>query len=120
MEKHPHFDLSRAQGSIVPVGTFPEKVEQTILIYASMILDARNHEIPAGLLNHTIWKLQSNPDVSLLALNRELWDKNQFVPWIDSENGTWVDVILNNQDVQGHPFHLVRSCLTLTCSQPRD
>lgn len=105
-EVHP-FDLSQAQGSHVLAGTFPDKAEHTFVIYTNMMLDALNHEIPAGLLNHTTWKMQSNPDASLLALDRKLWDKHQFVPWIDSENGTWVEIIINNQDLQGHPFHLV-------------
>jgi hypothetical protein len=101
------FDLSQVQGSLVPAEIFPKKAEKTFVIYANMILDALNHEIPAGLLNHTIWKMQSNPEASLLALDRELWDKNQFVPWTGSGKGNWVDVVVNNQDKQGHPFHLV-------------
>jgi hypothetical protein len=101
------FDLSKARGSLVPAETFPKEAEQTFVIYTNMILDALNHEIPAGLLNHTIWKIQSDPEVPLLALDRELWDENQFVPWIQSSEGKWVDIVVNNLDQQGHPFHLV-------------
>lgn len=100
------FDLSQAQGSLLSADTLPNTAGQTFVIYTNMILDALNHEIPAGVLNHTIWKMQDDPKAPLLALDRELWDENQFVLWTGSET-TWVEIVVNNLDQQGHPFHLV-------------
>jgi hypothetical protein len=37
---------------------------------------------------------------------RGMWDQNQPVPGV--EVGRWVDIVVNNLDDRGHPFHLVR------------
>jgi hypothetical protein len=36
----------------------------------------------------------------------EIWDQNQLVPCVGV--GRWVDIVVNNLDDRGHPFHLVR------------
>ena len=66
---------------------------------------------PKGFMNHTSWQAQSSPNLPLLALPRSSWDVNQLIPWIppvDPKSGQaqWVDIVLNNLDDGGHPFHL--------------
>lgn len=64
--------------------------------------------MPEGRINRTTWKVQAHPPLPLLALDRNEWDKNQLVPWTGSQDPRWIDVVINNQDFTGHPFHLVR------------
>jgi len=81
-----------------------------VLYTKTMKLSRFNHR-PKGFMNHTSWQPQSSPRLPLLSLPRSLWDGNQLIPWIKAsgaENGQsgWVDVVLNNLDDGGHPFHL--------------
>ena len=73
---------------------------------------ARLGNVPVGFINRTTWVAQSSPLEPLMNLPREDWDKNQLVPWIpvsrDKLKATWVDIVVNNLDEKGHPFHLVR------------
>lgn len=63
--------------------------------------------IPVGYMNQTNWKPQPEP---LISLPREQWDEHQFMPEIRAKDN-WVDIVVNNLDEKGHPFHLVRTIL---------
>jgi hypothetical protein len=82
---------------------------------------ARLGNVPMGFINRTTWAAQSSPSEPLINLHREDWDDNQLVPWIpisriDSKT-TWVDIVVNNLDEKGHPFHLVRICSSYLSAQ---
>jgi hypothetical protein len=102
------FDISTLNGTTIPADTMPETVDQTILVYTKMEVLSHLGNVPAGFINRTSWAPQSSP---LVDLERAQWDKNQLVPWIpiseDPSKEKWVDIVVNNLDEKGHPFHLV-------------
>ncbi|OCK82156.1 multicopper oxidase, partial [Lepidopterella palustris CBS 459.81] len=80
----------------------------TLVIYTTTLKLARLSNVPHGFMNHTSFKPQSSPPQPLISLPRSKWDTNQLVPFIPSTSTTapWVDLVINNLDDGGHPFHL--------------
>ncbi|PHH74030.1 hypothetical protein CDD80_3413 [Ophiocordyceps camponoti-rufipedis] len=77
---------------------------RTIVLYIKTQTLSRFANKPLGFVNHTSWKPQPQP---LLSLNRSRWDENQLVPFIPSTSPpTTVDLIINNLDDGSHPIHL--------------
>ena len=111
LDPSPTFDLSTAVSP--PFGEtadpMPEFADQTILVYAHIDMLAHYDHVPMGYMNRTNWKPQAQP---LIYLPREQWDENQFMPAIEA-NGDWVDIVVNNIDDKGHPFHLVSFAIAI-------
>nr|POE51873.1 laccase-1 [Quercus suber] len=86
----------------------PSDANETILVYVKTQKFAHLDNIPLGFINNTSWRQQVSPPEALIALDRSQWDKNQFVPHVlsDSKAPIWVDIVVNNLDEEGHPFHL--------------
>lgn len=89
----------------------PEKADIILVLYTATQKLSHLHNIPHGFMNETTWSPQGEPQLPLISLSREQWDANQFVPKIDGSNysgmnGPWVDLVINNLDDGGHPFHL--------------
>lgn len=89
----------------------PEQADMTMILYTATQKLSHLHNVPHGFINQTTWKPQQNPQSPLISLSREYWDQNQFVPNIDVSaftgiDGPWVDLVVNNLDDGGHPFHL--------------
>ncbi|KAJ5759502.1 multicopper oxidase-domain-containing protein [Penicillium odoratum] len=81
----------------------------TEVVYSKTQKLSINHNVPFGFFNHTSWAPQSDPAVPLNRLPREQWDKNQLllsVPDSGNMEPIWVDLVVNNLDDTGHPFHL--------------
>lgn len=86
---------------------FPLTANKTLVIYTTTLKLARLSNIPHGFMNHTSYKPQSNPPQPVISLPRGAWDGNQFIPYIfTSVDPVWVDIVINNLDDGGHPFHL--------------
>lgn len=99
------FDLSALNGTELAI-LQPMKSNTTVLLYTRMEILARLGNVPAGFINRTTWAPQMKP---LISTPRNLWEKNQLVPKVTlspSPEITWVDIIVNNLDEKGHPFHL--------------
>jgi hypothetical protein len=96
-----HFNLQDAQAPALSE-PLPD-VEQNFVIYSSIQILNRLLSRPKGFVNHTYWESQ---DLPLISLNRESWNVHQLVPWTGSK-ATWVQLVINNIDGTGHPFHLV-------------
>jgi hypothetical protein len=99
------FDLSTLNGTSTPIISSAPS-EETILLYTKMEVLAHLGNVPAGFINRTSWAPQSDP---LISLPRHSWDKNQLVPQVPmstKKEAVWVDIIVNNMDEKGHPFHL--------------
>ncbi|RMZ86630.1 hypothetical protein DV736_g6142, partial [Chaetothyriales sp. CBS 134916] len=85
------------------------------VIYTTTLKLAKHHYIPMGFINHTSWAPQETPPKPLISLPREQFDRNQLSPNIplfmndgerpESSQG-WVELVINNLDDGGHPFHL--------------
>ncbi|KAJ5933636.1 hypothetical protein N7454_005965 [Penicillium verhagenii] len=81
----------------------------TEVVYSKTQKLSINHNVPFGFFNHTSWKPQSDPPAPLNCLPHDKWDKNQlslFVPDPENMGPVWVDLVVNNLDDTGHPFHL--------------
>ncbi|KKK21921.1 hypothetical protein AOCH_000182 [Aspergillus ochraceoroseus] len=91
-------------------------VQRTEVVYTKIQKLSIRHNVPYGFFNRTSWVPQMDPAIPLNELERERWDKNQFGITIPSppslhqrdegEQGIWVDLVVNNLDEGGHPFHL--------------
>lgn len=83
----------------------PNQADQTVVLYTMTQKLTRLDNVPKGFINHTTWRPQSEP---LKSLARDHYDKHQLVPSItfDADSPRWVDIVLNNLDEEGHPFHL--------------
>jgi hypothetical protein len=98
------FDLSTAVGTEI-LETMPQFADQTVLVYTNIEMLAHYDHVPMGYMNRTNWIPQAEP---LIYLPREQWDEHQFMPAVEA-TGDWVDIVVNNIDDKGHPFHLVRT-----------
>jgi len=85
----------------------PTIADNTVLLYTKIEILSEFRNIPMGFINRTSWGMTRASPLPLLALNRYGWGK-AFVPRIESGPDVWVDIVLNNMDDRGHPFHLVR------------
>lgn len=95
-------------GTISPT-LLPTQSDQSILVYTKMEVLAHLGNVPAGFINRTSWAPQASPSEPLISLTRSSWDKNQLVPQIPTSTDSkqvWVDIVVNNLDEKGHPFHL--------------
>lgn len=103
-------------GTALPDNSFSMIANHTVLLYTKMEILARLGNVPVGFINRTTWAAQSSPPEPLVDLDRVDWDKNQLVPWIpisrDQSSPSWVDIVVNNLDEKGHPFHLVSICFS--------
>ncbi|THC94179.1 hypothetical protein EYZ11_006352 [Aspergillus tanneri] len=99
-------DLSQTPSSETILSHLPKKPHDTHVVYTKIQKLSINHNIPNGFFNHTSWFPQRHPPIPLNALSREKWDNNQFYI-VTGDNATWVDIVVNNLDEGGHPFHLV-------------
>lgn len=95
------FNVQTARG-VTLADPLPEADNQFVVYSAIEILN-RLHGIPTGFLNRTHWTPQKPP---LLTIERQAWDDHQLVPWTGN-TPVWIDLVINNLDGTGHPFHLV-------------
>jgi FtsP/CotA-like multicopper oxidase with cupredoxin domain len=74
-------------------------------LYTTITYLAINSERPKGTINHTSWSLTERLASPLLAIDRDEWpgDPAPFIP--SSDGAEWVDIVINNVDDNGHPFH---------------
>jgi hypothetical protein len=90
-------------------------VNTTEVVYTKIQKLSIRHNVPYGFFNRTSWVSQADPPIPLIDLQREKWDRNQLsiaVSGPSSNAGAeseamWVDLVVNNLDDGGHPFHLV-------------
>ena len=92
--------------------------QETAVLYTTMRVRAANHNQPVGTVNHTSWIVSDPSQRPLLSLDREAWvdaikqpttAQTLMVPWFrHAGKGRWIELVLNNFDDKGHPFHLVR------------
>ncbi len=96
-------DLSAINGTALSPNVMRENPSQIVLVYTRVELLAHLGNSPKGFINRTYWEPQSVP---LIEMGRQDWDEHQLVPFIPRSED-WVDIVINNVDEKGHPFHLV-------------
>ncbi|KAK2601768.1 hypothetical protein QQS21_004652 [Conoideocrella luteorostrata] len=110
------YDIQNTQGSVVPrtSGLHQQPVE-TALLYTSLGINAFKNDEPWGELNHTSWVWKNPTAKPLLATDRNTWGNGTEqanplrtfnVPWFEAGERRWLDLVVNNIDDKGHPFHL--------------
>ncbi len=83
------------------------QADETILLYSKIAYLAEFSNRAKGFVNRTSWDLSEDANRPLIEIDRKAWEGEYFIPEIQSESVGWVDVVLNNMDDKGHPFHLV-------------
>ncbi|ODA81348.1 hypothetical protein RJ55_04313 [Drechmeria coniospora] len=113
----PHLSLGDLQGAPLDPSTarIDEPAERAVL-YLAMQVRAASHNHPVGTVNHTSWLTTGPMEQPLLALDRDAWAgaveqptsvQKLKVPWFkESGEGRWIELVLNNFDDKGHPFHM--------------
>ncbi|KAJ9604007.1 hypothetical protein H2200_011529 [Cladophialophora chaetospira] len=108
---HEHFNLQAASSNATHSG-LSGNCPLKFVVYTTTMKLARHHNIPMGFINHTSWSPQAEP---LIGLSRTNYDRNQLSPHIPlalkngssgTDSGGWVEIVINNLDDGGHPFHL--------------
>lgn len=102
------FDLDNVKSANDQSALMPATADTAIVLYAITQKLSHLRNKPRGFINNTSWRPGVEPPGPLISLQREQWDKNQFVPRISYAPGEplWVDIVLNNLDEEDHPFHL--------------
>ncbi|KAG5959414.1 hypothetical protein E4U57_000704 [Claviceps arundinis] len=105
-------NLRDAQG----VSTALDKMAtEKALLYTSLAINSFKNNEPWGELNHTSWMWKDPYAKPLLAINATAWQNgteqaNPFrafkVPRFEAGEERWMDLVVNNVDDRGHPFHL--------------
>ena len=113
-----NFLLSEASGISQWPGSDPSErsIEKAVLYTAMQIRSSFNNQ-PVGIVNHSSWMIADSKAKPLLALDPNEWSKatkqsnpiqKLQVPWYkQTGEDRWVELVLNNMDDTGHPFHLV-------------
>ncbi|KAI9042193.1 uncharacterized protein KD926_006113 [Aspergillus affinis] len=110
----PPLDISRIPSSQEALSRLYQSrglTPQTHVVYTKVEKLSIKHNIPYGFFNRTSWAPQCDPPLPLSILPKEEWDENQFSITTTSMNDSnadtvWVDLVVNNLDEGGHPFHL--------------
>lgn len=97
------------------------KPDETAVFYTTIKNRATHENRPAGLFNHSSWIVKDAFEPPLLAVEEDVWAdlakepsplQNFTVPTFAAsaagEKTRWMDVVVNNLDDKGHPFHMVR------------
>ena len=103
-----HVTLENIRSAEDQSEVIPHVADTTMVLYAITQKLSHLGNVPHGFINGTTWKPQAAPFSPLVTSSRESWDKNQFVPHVQHvpDMPLWIDIVLNNLDEEGHPFHL--------------
>lgn len=96
------------------------KPAETVVFYTTIKNRATHENRPAGLFNHSSWIVKDAFAPPLLAVDEEKWaglakepsplqnfTVSTFAASAAGDKTRWLDVVVNNLDDKGHPFHLV-------------
>ncbi|POR31127.1 L-ascorbate oxidase [Tolypocladium paradoxum] len=111
------FNLADASGlPLEPSLSAIASPQETAVLYSTMRVRAANHNRPVGTVNHTSWVVSDPSQPPLLSLDRDEWAdaikqptsaQTLKVPWFrQAGKGRWIELVLNNFDDKGHPFHM--------------
>ncbi|GJN67754.1 hypothetical protein PLICBS_001782 [Purpureocillium lilacinum] len=110
------YDLDNAEAPRIPdssmLRTDPVEVA---LLYTSLAINSFKNDEPWGELNHTSWVWKDPTAKPLLAMDNATWANGTVqanpmrdfrVPWFETGDERWLELVVNNVDDKGHPFHL--------------
>jgi hypothetical protein len=99
-------DLAKIAGLSTLKTGMPAIANESLVLYTKIEILGEYNNTPKGFINQTTWQAEPRERSPLLSLDRASWG-NAFVPYIKSGSDRWIDIVLNNFDDKGHPFHLV-------------
>jgi hypothetical protein len=99
-------DLANVAGRSRLTTGMTEIPSESLVLYTKIEILGEFNNTPKGFINQTTWKAERYERFPLLALDKTDWG-NAFVPFLRSGSNRWIDIVLNNFDDRGHPFHLV-------------
>ncbi|KAJ6781645.1 hypothetical protein PWT90_01395 [Aphanocladium album] len=110
------FNVKDAEGADMPAeSAIHNAPAETALLYTSLSVNNFKHNEPWAEVNHTSWVWKDPKAKPLLAIDRDEWANGTEQanhmrtfrsPWYESGQDRWIDLVVNNVDDKGHPFHL--------------
>ncbi|EGX88278.1 ferro-O2-oxidoreductase [Cordyceps militaris CM01] len=110
------FNMKDAHGAEVPPdAALHRDAAETALLYTSLSINNFKKDEPWGEVNHTSWVWKDPRAKPLLALDADAWAdgteqantlRTFRAPWYRDGHDRWMDLVVNNVDDKGHPFHL--------------
>ena len=111
------FDLAELHGIERALDIRQEQVEKAVL-YTTVQIKSAYHNQPVGSFNHSSWIPKDPSATPMLALDASQWSMaaKQLVKGTTfnvpkysqaGRGGQWLQLVVNNVDDKGHPFHLV-------------
>lgn len=125
-EKVDILDLTTVQGPELPAAVQAIAPAETALLYTSLSQNSYKEDAPWGELNHTSFVWRNAHAKPLLAMDNATWAngteqanplRELHVPAFESGESRWMELVVNNIDDRGHPFHLVRSRFLISPSK---
>jgi FtsP/CotA-like multicopper oxidase with cupredoxin domain len=101
------FDAQDAKPMRSQSAEIADHADLTLVLYAATQKLAHLDNEPHGFVNNTMWNL-SPSESPLIDQPRSAWRTDHLIPHIpyNASSPLWVDIVLNNRDEEGHPFHL--------------
>lgn len=109
-------DLAELHGIERTLDIRPEQVEKAVL-YTTVQIKSAYHNQPVGSFNHSSWIPKDPTAEPMLALEPSQWSTaaKQLVKgtsfnvpkYSQSGRSQWLQLVVNNVDDKGHPFHVV-------------
>ncbi|KAH0597544.1 hypothetical protein MHUMG1_04923 [Metarhizium humberi] len=111
------YNIQNAEGLVIPEDApLRKNPVEVALLYTSLSINSFKNDEPWGELNHTSWTWKDPQARPLLAIDRTEWENGTEqanplrtfrVPRYEAGEDRWLDLVVNNVDDKGHPFHLV-------------
>lgn len=113
----PHLALSDVQGAHREPVIGLETPSEIAVLYSTMQVRATSGNSPVGTVNHTSWVIVDPKRKPLISLEQKYWSEATKQPskiqklrvphFRQFGKDRWVELVVNNLDDTGHPFHLV-------------
>ncbi|KAJ6440222.1 laccase IV [Purpureocillium lavendulum] len=110
------YDMAHAEAPHMPhTSAVRQEPAELAVLYTSLAINSFKDDEPWGELNHTSWVWKDPSAKPLLATDRESWAngtaqanamRNFHVPQFKAGEDRWLELVVNNIDDKGHPFHL--------------
>lgn len=113
----PNLALSDVQGAQTESIVGLETPAEIAVLYSTMQIRSTSGNSPVGTVNHTSWIIVDPKRKPLISLEQKYWSEATKQPsriqklrvphFRQFGKDIWVELVVNNLDDTGHPFHLV-------------
>jgi FtsP/CotA-like multicopper oxidase with cupredoxin domain len=101
------FDIQATEPSRSQLADIADHADTTLVLYAITQKLAHLDNEPHGFINNSMWNM-SPSEPPIIDRPRAAWPTDHLIPHIpyNASSPLWVDIVLNNRDEEGHPFHI--------------